>query len=265
MGEIIIRDTRKKEKFVIDDEYLNGYAKLCGSNATLVYLCLCRHADYHTQSCFPSVETMADKLSISRDSVMRGLKSLVGWNIIIKERTRNPKNAKWVNNSYTLLDKSMWKEKPSSTQQHGEPSSKIDQSHVANQGVSHIAVSDCKVSHRKVTHNNSEHSSQEDLSKKQMKKDIDQLIEKFQLLNASVSYGNKTQRAACQKLIETHGLEKIIKIVETILPKTNARPRFEFPYVDTPHGLWTNWTKIGNGIAMQKQQKEIKKPIIHKR
>lgn len=111
--EIIIRDLRQKEKYQIDDAYLNGYAKLCGIYATGVYNCLCRHADYHTQKCFPSIEIMADKLGISVNSVKRGLANLEEWGIILKERTRHPENAKWINNSYILVDKSMWKLKPS--------------------------------------------------------------------------------------------------------------------------------------------------------
>jgi len=35
-----IRDLRKKDKFVMDDEYLNGYAKLCKPNGTCVYMSL---------------------------------------------------------------------------------------------------------------------------------------------------------------------------------------------------------------------------------
>lgn len=141
---------RVKEKFFVDDAYLNGYARLCGSNATLVYLCLCRHADRHQES-FPSVEGMAEKLAISRDSVMRGIKMLVSWGIVTKEKERR-KDKTWLNNRYVLLDKSVWKPKPSSTQQLGAKSQN-NHSQVANQGVSQVAVSDTKDTHRtKDTH-----------------------------------------------------------------------------------------------------------------
>lgn len=133
----------------MDDEYLNGYARLCGVNATVVYLCLCRHASRDQES-FPSVKSMAEKTGISRDSVMRGIKILEEWNIISKHRERRT-NATWLNNNYTLMDKSVWKSKPSSTQQPGAKSLTAT-IQVANEGGSQVAHSDTKVSHKKEAH-----------------------------------------------------------------------------------------------------------------
>lgn len=144
-----VRDHRNKQMFRVDDEYLNGYAKLCGVNATLVYLCLCRHADRYQES-FPSVTLMAEKTGVSRDSVIRGIKMLIEWNIISKERERK-ENAQWLNNRYVLLDKSVWKNKPSSTQQHGsQVAHSVEPSR--NDGQNQVAHSDTKVTHKKDTH-----------------------------------------------------------------------------------------------------------------
>lgn len=57
-----VRDLRSKEKHVIDDQYLNTYARLCGVYATAVYNSLSRHANSHTQECFPSTELIAKQL-----------------------------------------------------------------------------------------------------------------------------------------------------------------------------------------------------------
>lgn len=103
--------------FRVDDEYLNGYARLCGVNATLVYLCLCRHADRHQES-FPSIETMSEKSGISESSVKRGISTLIEWNIIEKKRERKG-TGRWLNNRYVLLDKKVWKKKPQVTQTPG--------------------------------------------------------------------------------------------------------------------------------------------------
>ncbi len=150
---------RRKEKFFVDDEYLNGYARLCGPNATLVYLCLCRHSDRHQES-FPSVELMAERTGISRDSVMRGIKKLIEWNIISKERERKA-DAKWLNNRYVLLDKSVWEMKPSSVQQHGKPSRKSDLAKSQMRGFSQVAHSDTKDTHSiKDTHTKEELSNE---------------------------------------------------------------------------------------------------------
>lgn len=149
--EIVIRDVRKKEKFQLDDEYLNGYARLCGIFSTGVYNCLCRHADFNTQKCFPSIKTIAYKLGISEASVKRGIKGLVDWNIIIKERSRHPENAKWVNNSYILLDKSIWKTKPQLCETSGSHSSVGTKPQLCGDE-SHSSVAPRKVTHTKVTH-----------------------------------------------------------------------------------------------------------------
>lgn len=101
-----IIDKRRKEKFQVDDAYLNGMARVCGWQATLVYLCLCRHANTE-QEAFPSVKLMKEKLGISRNTVLKGIQNLEAHNVIEIEKMRN-KLGKWQNNVYVLIDKSEW-------------------------------------------------------------------------------------------------------------------------------------------------------------
>ena len=101
-----VRDMRHKEKFQIDDLYLNGYAKKCGIYATGVYVSLCRHANKE-QKCFPSIKKMAEELSISAKQVGRAIKILEKFRIIFKKRV-----GKTVVNRYHLLDKSEWTGSP---------------------------------------------------------------------------------------------------------------------------------------------------------
>ena len=98
-----VRDKRRKERFFIDDEYLNGAAKIVGIFGTGVYIALCRYAN-EEQSCFPSQERMAEQLGVSLASIKRGLKSLEKHNIITKKRIGKGKN-----NEYWLLDHREWK------------------------------------------------------------------------------------------------------------------------------------------------------------
>lgn len=104
--KITIRDLRKKEKFIIDDEYLNGYAKICGIYATGAYISLCRHADKN-QKAFPSIQRIADELAVSDSSIKRGLNKLEKHGIILRER-----KGKMLTNRYYLLDKSEWSKEP---------------------------------------------------------------------------------------------------------------------------------------------------------
>jgi hypothetical protein len=106
-----VRDMRRKDKFQVDDAYLNGYARLCGIFATGVYVSLCRHANFHTQECWPAVETIKSELNIAKNSVTRGISALQEWGIISVIRERDEKGRKRVN-VYILIDKSEWKPKP---------------------------------------------------------------------------------------------------------------------------------------------------------
>ena len=105
-----IIDQRNKEKFQMDDMYLNGYARHCGIYATGVYVSLCRHAN-RDQYCFPSFRLIAEELAVSEKSVQRAVAVLVEWNIIELIRSKKP-DGTWQNNRYILLDKSIWKAKP---------------------------------------------------------------------------------------------------------------------------------------------------------
>jgi hypothetical protein len=97
-----VRDLRHKEKFVVDDFYLNGYARICGVYATAVYLSLCRHADKE-QKCWPSLNKLAEEHSMSKSQVRRAIKILIKYHIISVERV-----GKRLNNRYYLIDKSEW-------------------------------------------------------------------------------------------------------------------------------------------------------------
>ena len=106
-----VRDLRDAF-FQIDDEYLNGYAKFCGINATGVYLSLCRHSDKR-QTCFPSKSTIAKELAISERSVYRAVNILEEWNIIKAKKQGRKSNGHYRNTLYSLIHKKNWKPKPS--------------------------------------------------------------------------------------------------------------------------------------------------------
>lgn len=106
MEEFEVRDSREKNWNWQDNEYLNGYARLCGVSATAVYLSLCRHAD-KKQSCFPSIKLIAEEHNISERTVITSIHILEKHNIIKKEKIRK-KDGKWLNNYYVLLNKLHW-------------------------------------------------------------------------------------------------------------------------------------------------------------
>jgi len=98
----------KPNIYMKPDEYLNGWARKCGWKATLVYDSLWRHADKFGNS-FPSIQLMAEEHGVSRDTIMRGLKTLIEYNLVKKEAKRS-KKGKFLHNIYTLTDKTEWKD-----------------------------------------------------------------------------------------------------------------------------------------------------------
>lgn len=116
-----VRDARNKAMYRMDDEYLNGYAKLCGIASTAVYCSLCRHADTNQKS-FPSIELMAEQHGVDRKTVMRAIKKLQEWQIIAVKKEKDKKTKRQKNNVYILVDKSEWRQKPSPSDTPGAES-----------------------------------------------------------------------------------------------------------------------------------------------
>ena len=100
-----VRDRRNRGWFWLDNEYLNGYAKVFGPIGTAIYLSLCRHADIE-QKCFPSQKLIGEELNISDRIVREYLKWFVKCRIISVEKQR--RGGKFLNNVYALLDREEW-------------------------------------------------------------------------------------------------------------------------------------------------------------
>lgn len=224
-----IRDLRDKY-FQVDDEYLNGYAKLCGIQATGVYLSLCRHANKQ-QQCFPSKKLVANELAISERGVYSAVKELEKWNIIKVEEQGRKENGSFKNKLYTLLDKKYWKNKPQAINADG----KIEHQPQANDDISRRQDVPNKETHIKETHIKESNAS--------VAVGIQHLIELFKEVNPTYKrlYSNTTQRAALERLVKEFGEEELKKVLE-VLPKIN-----KIPYMvvsTTPYELEVNWGKI---------------------
>jgi hypothetical protein len=118
---------------MVDDAYLNGYARHLGPIVSMVYISLCRHVSFQDQLAFPSQELIAQEIGAKKRSIVNAIASLKKWNMIEVERDRSA-NHGWSRNNYYLLDKSVWKEIPSAFNAHPRPSAKyyIDQVHVVH-------------------------------------------------------------------------------------------------------------------------------------
>lgn len=68
-----------------------------------VYCLLCRYADNKNDNCFPSYETLAKKLNMSRKKAIQTIKSLENKNLISKETRKCDETAEYSSNLYTIL------------------------------------------------------------------------------------------------------------------------------------------------------------------
>ena len=87
---------------MVNDVFIDSYARHVGVYVGMVYLVMCRHANT-SRDCWPSGGLISDKLGISQSSVNRAIGVLESYKIIIVNRTRG------CHNVYRLLDKSKWK------------------------------------------------------------------------------------------------------------------------------------------------------------
>jgi len=253
MSDIEIRDNRQKEWFWLDNEYLNGYARHLGVSCTAVYISLCRHSDNATQMCYPSMKLIAEENGISRDTVMRALKKLEEWGIILVKKSKKDDGTQ-ANNVYTLLAKSNWKDKPSSKVRHGQaesqiepqPSSKNTHSRVAPQGYNN-------------THINNTHITSKAEALHQVIPEVIKAMESIDIKN-KLFYGNKTQRQACEFLVENYGLDKVLQMIQII--SENMDKIFNAP--TTPTQLRDNWVRIVTQEAYKTAERNKKKPqVLH--
>jgi len=78
--------------------------------------------------------------------------------------------------------------------------------------------------------------------------EVSELIKTFEIINPSCSkyYGNKTQRKACENLIELYGFNRVKKVIEVTLPKTNTLAFF--PSITTPVQLQEKWSSLESAI-----------------
>lgn len=206
MRPIIIRDLRQKEKFQIDDAYLNGYARLVKCAATAIYMSLCRHADKEQKS-FPSVKLLAQEHSMNISTAQRAIKKLQNYNIIHYERTRSGKG-KWLNNTYFLQDKSVWL-----TTGQKRPMDKPQGKNIKTTG----QKPSTKDTHKKDTHT---------LTKVKEEFGNSSINEGMDLLTAFFGYKPSKiplNRYALHRLIKSRGEERVFKAMEFALSQQSNR------------------------------------------
>ena len=85
---------------------------------------------------------------------------------------------------------------------------------------------------------------------------VSEIIKSFESINPASKgfYGNKTQRNACNALIEAYTFDRVMVVVKKTLPKTN-KLKF-FPKITTPLQLWEKWSALESAIISHKQDEK---------
>jgi hypothetical protein len=215
-----IRDRRDKGWFYLDNEYLNGYARIFGPVGTAIYVSLCRHANNTTQTCFPSLKTIADENGIgSENTVRKYIRLFEEKKIISAEKKRDPDSKKYLNTIYTLLDKTEWL---SHTQpvSMDEPYSNIAPSHTQFDPKSHTQP----VSSKETNIN---------------KTNIKETNNKSLPTNSSFSkfwslYPKKELKKKSEELWESKKLDSKLSEILSFIEKANLTDRWKKGYIKAP-------------------------------
>ena len=90
-------------------------------------------------------------------------------------------------------------------------------------------------------------------------REIPLLIKSFEELNPASKrfYGNTTQREACQNLIDSYTFDRVKKVIEQTLPRTN-KLQF-FPVITTPVQLRDKWASLESAIQKYQSEKSADK------
>lgn len=106
--EIRIRDRRGKNRYFIDNMFFRGgWAKAVGPYGIAIYNALVLHADIEDQSAWPSYQTLADLTGMSRRQVIREVKKLTDYNLIVVN-TRMTDDGGFTSNEYILTHSDEW-------------------------------------------------------------------------------------------------------------------------------------------------------------
>jgi hypothetical protein len=77
------------------------------------------------------------------------------------------------------------------------------------------------------------------------------IIKKFEDIDPKNKkyYGNKSQRASCDFLLDEYGLDKVFKVID-IIKRKRGTPYF--PSITSPYELQQKWTKVGEALKREK-------------
>jgi hypothetical protein len=92
-------------------------------------------------------------------------------------------------------------------------------------------------------------------------KEVVEVIQSFSQINPSFKrwYGNTTQRSAIERMLSTHGREKLLQVI-SYLPRSNTLPYV--PTVTSPYALEEKWADLEAALLKFKNKAIISRPNV---
>lgn len=218
----------------------------------VLFMWLCAYAD-DNGICYPSISKLQEDTGMSNRTVIRRLETLENKNMI--QRQHRIKNGAKTSNIYQIM---LVEQEGSDTQAPGV----VTHRHHPSDTQTHRTITN-KLYPSKLYI--SEQCSQEEKPPKKQNvysKEGAEVIKAFEPINPAAKkwYGNKTQRAAADRLLlltndngEPFGLDNICKVIAA-LQHTNEMPYF--PVITTPYQLEIKWAQLRSIWKRKKQEQE---------
>jgi len=101
--QIRVISRRRQPWAWFDKRVITRYGRQLGPHGIAVYMALAVHVDGEMQRCFPSYQTLAREIGVSRPTVVKAIKTLLKHQLINKEAMQSPEGDAGPN-LYSLLD-----------------------------------------------------------------------------------------------------------------------------------------------------------------
>lgn len=207
-------------------------ARLLGAELSMALFVIRKTWGYQKKQDIISFSQFQKGLGISRMTISKTIKNLVARKILVKtailgEKTSfsfNKDYEKWVVNT-PLLVKHKW------------VSSKAGYTKTSKAGY---------------THNRKKDNTKE---RAEQSSEINTLIKSFEIINPASKkfYGIPPQRKACQMLIDIYSFERVKRVIELTLPRTNGLQFF--PTITTPLQLQDKWATLESAVKRYQAEK----------
>jgi len=216
------------------------------AQSQVLFVWICAYAD-DDGVCFPSIATLAKNVGASRRTIINRLAVLEGAGLI--SRTHRAKDNRKQTNLYQIMLVSSAGDAPLNgvSSARGAPGV-VQEMHQGSAGDAHRTQSN--------ELNPNELNKGEATAPRRYDPLGVEIIKAFEAINPACKkmYSNKTQRQACDDLIETFGLERTLNAIAYVAATRGQRYT---PTITTPLQLWQGWASLEASAARNQSQTNV--------